>query len=281
MAIKKLNDSTRDSISKQIKMANSKPWLLYAFVPIMVITVTISLFGGKYMDMIYKLIGLVLLYISIKTTEIGLKEYKEYSSAAIAKAPKYPWRLIAAVIFALMILLLGITTTDAPLWQSMAVAIIGGSGVVLYYGIDPTKDKVPTNMDVNAEHLLNTLKEAEQKIENIQNIQNKIDDAPLYNAIDGAIKKAQEIIDNIKEDPSDIRVARKFLVVYVAGIEDVVNRYTALEADSIDPMVRDRLIALLKDATLKFEEELKRLKSNDMFHLDVQIDALKEQLKYN
>jgi hypothetical protein len=69
------------------------------------------------------------------------------------------------------------------------------------------------------------------------------------------------------------------MVVYLDGIKDVVNKYNSIDKKLLDNSFKERLIELLNSATKRFEEDLERLKSNEIFDLDVQIDSLKQQLK--
>jgi len=70
------------------------------------------------------------------------------------------------------------------------------------------------------------------------------------------------------------------MVVYLDGVKDVISQYNSIDKEVLDYGFRARLIELLIDASSRFEKELQRLKSNEIFDLDVQIDALKEQLKH-
>jgi len=69
------------------------------------------------------------------------------------------------------------------------------------------------------------------------------------------------------------------MVVYLDGVKDVIDKYNSIENHIIDDSFRVRLIELLGDASNRFDKELDRLKSNEIFDLDVQIDSLKQQLK--
>ena len=102
----------------------------------------------------------------------------------------------------------------------------------------------------------------------------------LRDKVDFAIKKADNILDALVDDPKDIRVARKFLVVYLDGISDVIGSYNAVEEEHISEMLRDRLLELMEEVEKRFEKELMRLKANNLFDLDVNIDTLKEQIKH-
>ncbi|WP_457593203.1 5-bromo-4-chloroindolyl phosphate hydrolysis family protein [Hydrogenimonas sp.] len=257
-----------------------RPRLLYLFLSLLLISTVVSLLAGNYILFGFKLTGFALLYLTVRLTERGLKESFRYEHAVIARAPKFPYKIAAAFSMGVTLLYLGIFTVHAPWWQSLIVALVGVAGMALYYGLDPMQDKLPVTEGVNTDTLLKTLDEAEKTLAAIEASHRKINDEELASALNKAIKRAHTILATIRKDPGDLRVARRFLVVYLDGIADVTSRYNAIGTHLIEPQMRQRLVALLNDAANRFDRELERLKANDLFDLDVQIDTLKEQLKH-
>ena len=116
-------------------------------------------------------------------------------------------------------------------------------------------------------------------MEKIEKDAEKIEDRELKIKIDRAMDRAGTILDAIAEDPKDMRLARKFLVVYLDGVKQVCEKYLAVDASQIDDTTHARLYTLLDEVQTRFDKELERLRANDRFDLDVQIDALREQIK--
>jgi len=253
--------------------------IIYAFLLIMFISTVFSLIKSQYSMLILKLIGFAMLFASAKLIDMGLKNEYNYNSATIAYAPKAKYKLFGSILLGITIFYLSYIVGHISLINSIITAILGVAGAIMYYGQDPYKDKLPQDIDINMEKVLKDLKEAEDKLLSIEEDANDISDYELKNAINKATKKAQDIIENIKQDPKDIRVARKFMVVYLDGIKDVINKYKSIDKELLDSSFKERLIELLDSATKRFEEDLERLKSNEIFDLDVQIDSLKQQLK--
>ena len=252
---------------------------LYIFLVPLFLSTIISLFDGDYKKFILKLISFFLLYGSINLINKGLKQELEYNKALIAKAPKIKYKLFGALGVGASVALLSFLVDKLGIINSIATTILAIVGVMLYYGKDPSEDKLPKDSSINYDKLLIQLKEAQDKIENIEKIKEDIEDKELKLAISKAINRANEILDTIKKEPKDIRVARKFMVVYLDGIKEVIDSYNSLENHQIDSSYRVRLIELLDDASNRFEKELEKLRNNDLFDLDVQIDTLKKQLK--
>ncbi len=264
--------------SKKIKKITKHPWLLYFFIAPLFISLVFSLFKANYMIFLFKLGIFALFASSVTLIDRGLSESQKYQESIITKAP-LPYKIIGAIGVALSIFLLGSIIDKAGIFQSLFVSILGGVGVVLNYGLDPREDKIPQNSGVDPELLLKNLEDAELTLKQIIKAKDKIKDYQLKDALEKAVANARKILDTIKSDPKDIRVARKFLVVYLDGIKRVLDQYNDLDSTLIDESMKERLVSLLQDARVRFEKELENLRSNDLFELDVQIDALKEQLK--
>ncbi len=255
-------------------------FFLYIFLLPMFVSTIGSLFDANYIKFILKLIAFALLYGSINLINRGLQEEHKYNQEKIAHAPKIKFKLFGSIGLGAVALFLGLLVDkNVGLVNSIVTAVLAVAGGLMYYGFDPSVDKIPNDGSVNYEKLIKDLDEAETKLLSIEEAKDKISDLELKDAVGGALHRAENILQTIKDDPKDIRIARKFMVVYLDGIKDVVNRYNELEDHKLDESYRKRLVELLESASKRFDEELERLKSNDVFDLDVQIDALKQQLE--
>ena len=252
--------------------------LLYVMLIPAFISTAVSLFGGDYIEFIIKGVSFALMALSAILVSRGISAEVDYEEAVIAKAP-LPYKSAGAILLGLSVFISGFVIAHRSLIETLFVSLLAVAGVVMYYGRDIRADKIPQDMDVNPDILLQSLSEAKSKLKSIENHRDEIEDMSLRTALDRALLRAESIVDTIEENPSAIRMARKFLVVYVEGIEDVMKSYKEVGSDLIDSETRDRLITLLNEAEERFDKELQRLKESDKFELDVQIDALREQMR--
>ena len=266
-------------LTKIKKETTPSAWFLYIFLVPMFASTVVSLFSGEYSKFILKLLAFFMLFGSINLLNRGLKEEHKFNKAKIATAPKIKYKFLGSIGLGATALFLGLVVDRLGIINSVATAILAVAGSIMYYGKDPMKDKLPNKSGVNYEKLIKDLNEAEDKLKAIEKSKDKIEDIELKEAISKATTKAEDILETIKQDPKDIRVARKFMVVYLDGVKDVIDKYNSIENHIIDDSFRVRLIELLGDASNRFDKELDRLKSNEIFDLDVQIDSLKQQLK--
>ena len=253
--------------------------LLYVMLAPLFVSVMVSLFAGNYRLFLLKLGGFVLWSVAAALVGRGIRAELDYEEAALAKAPSIPYKTAGAVLLGLGVFYLGWLVGGASLLHALFVALLAGAGTLLYYGMDPREDKLPESGDVNPELLFQSLTEARDTLEKIRIHAKEIHDLRLHREVEHAIDKAEHILDTIAEDPKDLRVARKFLVVYVDGVARVTERYLALEESEIDEETKERLYTLLREVQERFDKELERLKANDRFDLDVQIDALRQQIR--
>ena len=204
--------------------------------------------------------------------------HKPSKAPTLIKAPKIKYKFVAGV-------LLGISTfftASFAGYQNILIGIflgvVASIGYFLYYGFDPRADKLENIGDISAEFVLETLATARGKLKDIEEDMLLIKDTKLNSKLRVAIDKAYEILKNIESDPKDIRVARKFLIVYIDGIKKVTNSYVEMKEEEITEETKERLYHLLTDVEKRFNKEIIRLKRNNQFDLDVHIDVLHEQI---
>jgi len=259
--------------------SSAKASLLYLFLLLLFLSTAFSLFEGEYIKFLKKIAAFILFFGAIKLLDRGLENEKEYQSALIAFAPKMKFKLFGAILLGVDVFFISYFINYDSLLNAIFVTLLSTIGVLLYYGLDPSRDKLPQESGIDMKKMLQELQEAQEKIDFIKEAQEDISDYELQKAIEEATTKAEHILETIKADPKDIKVARKFIVIYLDGIKDVIRQYKDIDKTKLDESFRVRLIELLELASSRFDKELDRLKSNEIFDLDVQIDALKQQLK--
>ena len=254
--------------------------LLYLFLAPLFLSVVIALFKMKFFAFLLNTIAFLLFFAVIYLSKKGFAQEINYQKSRIARAPGIPYKALASYLLGIATFYSAYIAGGEPLLESLFLAALSIVGYWLFYGFDPRKDKLEDFGDISAEVVLKTFREAREKMEKIEKDAQKIKDRELKRKIDRAMDRADTILDAIAEDPRDIRAARKFLVVYIDGVAKVTGSYTAMDEKEINLETRERLLRLMDDVDTRFEKELKRLKANNQFDLDVHIDVLKEQIKH-
>ena len=258
---------------------SKKGTLLYLFLVPLFVAVILALLQTNIKAFILNSVAFALFFITAKVSTKGFTQEADYMNAVLIKAPKIPYKTISGF-------LLG-GATFFTVWfagnESFLKALFLGSiatlGYYLYYGFDPKKDKLENLGDVSAEFVLETINEAKEKLGMIKSHMYQIKDLKLSDNLSTAVSKAENILETIQADPKDIRVARKFLIVYIDGIAKVTDSYISMDEEDINSETKEKLYTLMTELDTRFDKELDRLKNNNQFDLDVHIDVLKEQIK--
>jgi len=261
------------------QLPSSKGILLYLFLVPLFMALILALFQTNIKAFILNSFSFFL-FLSVATlAKKGFVQEKVYHDSTFTKAPKLPYKMFAGYLLGGATFFTAFIAGEQPFVKSLFLALIATLGYYLLYGFDPKKDKLENLGDVSAEFVLESIKEAKAKLASVRENLNKIKDNTLHEKITQAVQKASHIIQTIQDDPKDVRVARKFLIVYLDGMKKVTQSYTELEESDITVDTKERLHTLMDDVQEKFDQELVRLKNNNAFNLDVHIDVLKEQIK--
>lgn len=261
--------------SFRIKRGN----FLYVFLAPLFLAVILALLAQDIKAFILNLMAFGLFFATAKINSVGLENEYEYHTTTLTKAPKTPFKSVAGVMLGLSTLYTAWIAGGEPLVNSVFLGLVSTVGYFLYYGFDPKADKLDNIGDISAEFVIQTLAEARSKLSSIETDMAHIQDNALHGKLRIAVDKAYEILDGIEADPKDLRVSRKFIIVYIDGIKKVTRSYTDMLEEEVTPETKTRLSQLLSDVEQRFDKEILRLKRNNQFDLDVHIDVLHEQIK--
>ena len=264
------------SSTKRFKL--EKGHFLYVFLAPLFLSIILALIQQKFSLFLFNIIAFGLFFATAKLNTIGLNREYEYHTTTLIKAPK-PLKALTAGLLGVSTLFTAWIAGGQDFFISIALALVAVVGYFLYYGFDPKDDKLENIGDISAQFVIETLATARGKLAEVEEGMKKINEKELHNKLRIATDKGYEILNNIEEDPKDLRVARKFIIVYIDGIKKVTASYTAMDEKDITAPTKEKLSALLSDVEKRFDKEILRLKENNQFDLDVQIDVLQQQIK--
>ena len=260
-------------------MAQKNGTLLYVFLIPLFIAVILALLQTNIQSFLLNSMAFVLFFMTAKVSTKGFSQEADYISSTLTKAPKIPYKTIAGFLLGGSTFFTAWIAGGKPFMTALFLGSIATLGYYLFYGFDPKKDKLENLGDVSAEFVLETINEAKAKLANIEGHMDEIKDSLLFDKLHIAVSKAKDILETIQNDPKDIRVARKFLIVYIDGVAKVTDSYVSMDEEDINSETKEKLYSLMADLDTRFDKELDRLKNNNQFDLDVHIDVLKEQIK--
>lgn len=213
----------------------------------------------------------------------GFKLEGEYKRRKLARAPRAPFKTVAAIFIGVTTALLANFGANYSIPAAMVMGGAAFLGFTLYYGLDPRKDKSGniSGYGVSVEEVLEALDAAEVRITAIDKANRKINNPGYHQSLNRITTKAREILGSIEEDPTRLSRARKFLKVYLDGAQKVTESYVKSSTNHIGTTeaLETDFSNVLNSIETTFEEQHTKLLSNDNFDLDVQIEVLEQQLK--
>lgn len=266
------------TIKRENPLKRKRGNFLYIFLLPLFLAIILALLARDITNFILNIIAFGLFFSTAKLNTFGLSKEYEYHTTTLIKAPK-PYKTMTAGLLGVSTLYTAWIAGGNSLVSGLFLGVIATIGYFLYYGFDPKRDKLDNIGDISAKFVLETLAEARGKLSIIEANMRHIKEPELYAKLRVATDKAYEILDNIEADPKDLRIARKFIIVYIDGIKKITQSYTDMEESEITRKTKNKFSMLLSDVETRFDKEIERLKKNNQFDLDVHIDVLTEQIK--
>jgi hypothetical protein len=189
---------------------------------------------------------------------------------------RWPWRTLGAGLIALATA----TTAWLGVGHHPAIAAVFGLtallGCYLTYGFDSIL--ISGGHRISG-HALATLADAERSIVAIEQASHELRQPELDARLRRIAELARGILQRIKDDPRDLRQARRFLNLYLDGVQRVVEGYVRTHGRIAAPQLEERFRHALVTIEDAFQAQQQTLLQSDLDDLDIQIEVLTEQLK--
>lgn len=254
--------------------------LLYVLPVPLIIAAVVSLARGTLTGVLANALAVGLYFAAAVCARRGLQNEAAYSRKSVAPAPKIPLKFFGGCLVAA-------ATWVAAFFgagHSFAIAICFGVGALvgyyLVYGFDPRTEKsVKEGFGYSAHDVAEALEQADSKIQAIESARSKIGNTELKDRLERIVEQSRRILKVIEDDPKDLRRARKFLITYLEGAQNVTEGYARTHGYSDSSELEDNFRNVLVTIEEVFKEQYQKLLEDDLMDLDVQIEVLSTQLK--
>ena len=240
-----------------------------------------GLFTADMAKVLWAVCPYILLILSAWLTGQGLKAEAAFNERTIAKPPAFPRKTFAAALTGASLFIVCWLGIDLNMLIAMFYGALGVGAHLATFGFDPMKAKGVVGLpDEELDRVAAKLDQAERVVEETASAANGLRDRGLEKRIDALAYAARDILREIQSDPRDLRRSRRFLSVHLVGLRDATVKYADAHAKGAAGDLRDRYAALLGELETSFGAHREALLSNDQTELEVEIDVLRDRLKY-
>jgi hypothetical protein len=239
----------------------------------------IGAYFGTPQELILGLGAFAGLILAALATREGLRAEAAFNARVIARRPALPRKALGAVLMAGG-LVLGARAGQVD-WIS--AGLLGGLGVVLHiiaFGLDPLRNKGGAD-SFQSDRVARYVDEAESYLTAMTTAIARLSDRALDQRVDAFAQTARGLFRNVESDPGDLTAARKYLTVYLVGARDASVKFADHYQNSRDSAARNAYETLLGDLETTFASRSQALIGNGKTNLNIEIDVLRERLKYD
>lgn len=242
------------------------------------------LIGGYFgtpEELIFAVAAFAALMASAILTREGLRAEAAFNARVIARRPALPRKALGAVLMAAG-LFLGARIGQTELVLAAALAVLGCILHVMAFGWDPLRNKGGAGRDAfQTDRVARYVDEAEATLTTMRAAITPLRDRALQTRVDAFATIARGLFRGVEADPSDLTAARKYLTVYLVGARDATVKFADHYLQTRDATARAAYESLLTDLETTFASRSQALIGNSQTDLNIEIDVLRERLKYN
>ncbi|MFB1487307.1 MULTISPECIES: 5-bromo-4-chloroindolyl phosphate hydrolysis family protein [unclassified Thiocapsa] len=163
---------------------------------------------------------------------------------------------------------------------SLVYATVAMIGFHLIYGLEPLGRARPfATDDERTRKVAAALDEAERKLIDLDRAAKTIANPELKIRLQRIGSQGRSILNQIADRPTDLFRARKFLSVYLDGVQQVADGYARTHRLADSRELEQNFRNVLVTVEQVFDEQHQRLLKTDVMDLDIQIEVLKKQLE--
>lgn len=187
--------------------------------------------------------------------------------------------ILGGVVFAVFFVLLGI----ALRWSLAAAVGAYVAARLIARGSRRSREHTVVMAGIPREELERALREGRARLVELRSAVQGIADDDARQKGERIAEITEMILQDIEDDPKDLRPARQFLNYYLDATITIVSRYAALSRQTV--LGEDARTTLEKvETTLDivqraFEKQLANLMQDDVMDLDVEIEVLERTIR--
>lgn len=186
-----------------------------------------------------------------------------------------------------VVVYVGITTLAA--WKSVKARRAKRDGTAPQSDTPSGKPRPGTlrvdlsGLNMSQEEFNTALAKGAQKLADLKRASERISDQRVRGKAYAVCDSVARILSDIREDPKDLRPARKFLDYYLDATIKVVDRYASLSSKSVQSEDLSTSLTKVEESldTIKsaYDKQLAQLLENDVMDLDTELEVLERTIR--
>lgn len=143
------------------------------------------------------------------------------------------------------------------------------------------KDMIPDGM--TEDQVNKTIGDVTKKLEILKSHAERADKASVKTKLQDISRTVENILENFKKDPKDIKAAKNFLNYYLDATINLIGKYEDLstrrvKSENIQATLAkaESLMNIIRES---FHKQYEKLLEDDVMNLDVEIEVLEKTLK--
>jgi 5-bromo-4-chloroindolyl phosphate hydrolysis protein len=210
----------------------------------------------------------------------GIRAARAEQKMRFVRLQRWPLRTLAGILTAAGAGVAAYFGVGHGLPISLGFAGVAAIGFHLAYGFESLEPRPPFDLrDERARQVAEALAEAEVRLLDLERAATAIANPELKGRVRRISAQGRGILNQIAERPTDLFRARKFLNVYLEGVQQVAQGYASTHARADSRELEQSFRNVLVTVEQVFEEQRQKLLKTDLLDLDVQIEVLKKQLE--
>ena len=251
--------------------------LLYILIFPILLATFFALVRGDVREFLLNLFAYIILFSGVKIAKKGFLNEKKYNSSKLSLAPKHRYKLLGSIVLGVGSFFTSYFCVQNSLLTSIMLSLATTVGFLFYYGLDPSKDKVNSNLPQVTKDAIEVIEEVKGKLNELEKISYNLFDKNIKESLNIIIEEIEDLVTKVENDPKILSKVRKFFKVYLKRVVFITKEFTKLKPE--DKNLQRDYQWMLEELKNTITEQKRLLEKKDLVGLEIQIEALSKQLK--
>ncbi len=251
--------------------------LLYILIFPILLATFFALVRGDVREFLLNFFAYIILFSGVKIAKKGFLNEKKYNSSKLSLAPKHRYKLLGSIVLGVGSFFTSYFCVQNSLLTSIMLSLATTVGFLFYYGLDPLKDKVNSNLPQVTKDAIEVIEEVKEKLNELEKISYNLFDKNIKESLNIIIEEIEDLVTKVENDPKILSKVRKFFKVYLKRVVFITKEFANLKPE--DKNIQRDYQWMLEELKNTITEQKRLLEKKDLVGLEIQIEALSKQLK--